>query len=1303
MLILVRRRKKSNKGGVSMRLNEKTSKKFSPLVLAATFFVFLSMFFGITISSLNPTTEVVYAETTIDVDTTTWSGGMVCEDDITITSEVTISTDTTLDIAAGKTLTLEAGLKINSSRTLLINGPGTLAISKNDAGSDGVLNISSSGRLMLNDGRIVVNATGSSDYGINAKNNSEIDVYDGALIVNGGTSAGIKANTIKLYRGLLRVHATGTDDTLTFGILMENLYVGDGYDYVQLPTLEVVDPSTNSYGVANPNPGYSGSFHYYSGFIEITSSTKALNCHSQGWDGQIGYSGANKTDATSGVDADKPYISVCQADYIIKRSAEFGDYGFTINDGRKEATLLVGSENNIATFEGRTSVDGELTQFDRFIKDMFCPMEHGPYGLVKDIAITGGDATKWEATDTGIVINDAFLEPLTMTGKYTYLNGTSYVEVPFEISFTIATEITSSTNVWSCRMICNNDVTISSSVSLSGSSELFIAPGKTITLPSGLIIGDEKTFTFNGLGTLEISRENTYDEGALTIGYESKFIQNDGCVKVTSTGDSEYALWADYEDSDITINDGALIVNGGTKAGIQGHNINVVKGLLRVHAIGDDSAETCGIMMDSLICGKEGDYTCYPTIEVVDPSVNSYGITNPDPVMQNSSSTPGVFKYVSGALEVSSSNRAIYVHGVYWDNHIAYCGQNKEESTTGGQDDSPYIFATTTAKYILTKGKLGEYGIMVHKDRAQNMTRIGDSTSDTASFEGRTSTSEPMTKLDQIIKDLFCPAEFGLYGILKDITVSGGNSDLMTITTHGIIVHGPFLEPVTMSGKYTYFVGSDYQEKPFEIVFTVATEVTSGTPNFGCKMICADDATISASVKISCCTDLYIDAGKTLTLQNGLNLNNSASTLRVYGPGTLNVSKDNGGSNSAALTLDNNATFILNDGYVNLLSTRSTYYGIYAKNGTKLIINDGALVVNGGTKAGIKANEITLNRGLLRVGTAGTDDIATYGIYMNSLTVGIEDDYNHRPTLEVVESSASESYGIATPEGSGDFYYYCGFVEVTSNTYAFDCDSLHLVDAEKICGQTKQTASSTDVENPYVCINHQPLHIPHPTDYDYLITLNSEWKKDSIYLTPTDSTLTFDGRANENVALTDLDQFVKDFFYPVINGGPYGTIKDIEITGGNGRVVATTNGFAINRKFNGKVTISGNYTYFDGTEFLDAPFELDVTISGGPDGDIDDPEDKHGFCMGWIAFSASLAELLCLILYFITKLFKNKFFRWTTIFVSLAVLAFAIVTICMHICPLSIAAVVLSLLCQGLIILVHGTNRLKNTSKKEGK
>jgi len=1171
--------------------------------LLAGMFAFVLMFgcfFGLGIDNQ---VQIALAETEITSASTSWSGEMACDEDVTISSSVSVTGNTVLTIALGKTLTLEDGLTINNNRTLTISGPGTLAISKNDAGSDGALNISSSGRLMLNDGRVVVNATGSSDYGINAKNNSEIDVYDGALIVNGGTSAGIKANTIGLYRGLLSVHATGTDDTLTFGILMENLYVGDEDYHVQLPTLEVVDPSTNSYGVANPNPGYSGSFHYYSGFIEITSSTKALNCHSQGWDGQIGYSGANKIDATSGVDGDEPYISVCQADYIIKRLAEFGDYGFTINCGRKEATLLVGSENNIATFEGRTSVDGELTQFDRFIKDMFCPMEHGPYGLVKDIVITGGDATKWEATDTGIVINDAFLEPLTMTGKYTYLNGTSYVEVPFEISFTIATEITSSTSVWSCRMICNNDVTISSSVSLSGSSELFIAPGKTITLPSGLIIGDEKTFTFNGLGTLEISRENTYDEGALTIGYESKFIQNDGCVKVTSTGDSEYAIWADYEDSDITINDGALIVNGGTKAGIQGHNINVVKGLLRVHAIGDDSAETCGIMMDSLICGKEDDYTCYPTIEVVDPSVNSYGITNPDPVMQNSSSTPGVFKYVSGALEVSSSNRAIYVHAVDWDNHIAYCGPNKEESAEGGQGDSPYIFATTTARNILTKGKLGEYGIMVHKDRAQNMTRIGDSTSDTASFEGRTNPSEPMTKLDQIIKDLFCPAEFGLYGILKDITVSGGNSDLMTITTHGIIVHGPFLEPVTMSGKYTYFVGSDYQEKPFEIVFTVATEVTSGTPNFGCKMICADDVTISASVKIPCCTDLYIDAGKTLTLQNGLNLNNSASTLRVYGPGTLDVSKNNGGSNSAALTLDNNATFILNDGYVNLLSTGNTYYGIYAKNNSKLIINDGALIVNGGTKSGIKANEITLNRGLLRVGTAGTDDIATYGIYMNSLTVGIEDDYNHRPTLEVVESSASGSYGIATPEGSGDFYYYCGFVEILANTQAFNCFSINNTDAIIYSGSSKANASTSgaNINDLYVLINHDPSNLPKSTDYDYCFTLNVDGKEDSIYLTPTSLTLPFEGRSSENLTLTDLDQFIKDFFYPITNGGPYGTVKDIEITGGNGQVVGTTNGFAVNGKFNGTITVSGSYTYFDGTEYAEVPFAIDIVVSGGPD------------------------------------------------------------------------------------------------------
>ena len=103
----------------------------------------------------NSKVETVCAATEITSDLTSWSGEMTCNEDVTISSSVTVSSaNSTLYIAAGKTLTLEDGMTI--LRSLTINGPGTLQISKADTDSNsGALVINANASLTLEDGRVL--------------------------------------------------------------------------------------------------------------------------------------------------------------------------------------------------------------------------------------------------------------------------------------------------------------------------------------------------------------------------------------------------------------------------------------------------------------------------------------------------------------------------------------------------------------------------------------------------------------------------------------------------------------------------------------------------------------------------------------------------------------------------------------------------------------------------------------------------------------------------------------------------------------------------------------------------------------------------------------------------------------------------------------------------------------------------------------------------------------------------------------------------------------------------------------------
>ena len=169
--------------------------------------------------------DTAVAETAVTSSSLTWSGEMVCDSDVTIDGNVSVTGNATLSIAFGKTLTINGKLTISNNKALTISGPGDLIISANDVGtSSGAINLSAKSNLTVNDGRVIVTVTGNSYYGIHLGSASEytskITLNDGALIVNGGTKAGIAAHDIELKRGLLRVRSTGADDTLTYGILI---------------------------------------------------------------------------------------------------------------------------------------------------------------------------------------------------------------------------------------------------------------------------------------------------------------------------------------------------------------------------------------------------------------------------------------------------------------------------------------------------------------------------------------------------------------------------------------------------------------------------------------------------------------------------------------------------------------------------------------------------------------------------------------------------------------------------------------------------------------------------------------------------------------------------------------------------------------------------------------------------------------------------------------------------------------------------------------------------------------------------
>lgn len=779
----------------------KTNKRSLFLIGVFTLAMLLCAMIGV-----DRTVPVAYA---IDWDTA--NGVVSITTDTTITDDVNVYENTTLNITVGKTLTISGTLNIDNDAKLTINGPGTLEILESDTGSSGALNILS-GSIVINDGRVIVTATGSSDYSFFADTSTEVKINDGALMISGGTSAGMKAGSIIVNKGLLRVEAPGTNDVETYGIMMESLIVGSENNYQYHPTIEVVADSTNSVGIANYDYLSSGELYYYGGSMEITSKTRAIKCSSTTWVTPITYSGPTKAEIT-GSSIENPYLFVTHDPVNSRSKIQVGGYGILVKYGRKQDMVVVNSVNDVATFAGRTSVGDTITAFDQIIKDMFCTTQYGQYGMVKDLNITGGDSTKMSATSTGITINGAFLGPVTISGTYTYFDVTNYAEMPFEITLTVATEITSSLTKWGGKMICPNDVTISSSVSVSGCADLYILAGKTLTLSNGLRVQNNKTFRIYGPGKLEIIKDgSTSSDTALKLSNGSNLILNDGYVDVLSTGKCSYCVLGEGGTT-ITINDGALIVDGGKSAGIKAHNIDLNRGLLRVNATGTDGTKTYGILMDSLTVGDDNEFSYRPTLEVVANSTNSIGIANPNPFYD------GMFLYRCGFMEVTSSTTAFECHSTGWYDSTRYKGENKETAATNGSSDSPYYFVTH-ADWALVSNEDYDYCILFNDGRKQDGIYITP-TSKTFSFEGRESVSDALTEFDQFIKDFFYPILDGPYGIVKDISIVDESGQVIATDT-GFSVKGKYNGTSTIRGKYTYFDGTAYQEKSFELGLNIS-------------------------------------------------------------------------------------------------------------------------------------------------------------------------------------------------------------------------------------------------------------------------------------------------------------------------------------------------------------------------------------------------------------------------------------------------------------------------------------------------
>lgn len=158
--------------------------------------------------------------TKMDASQTTWSGTYIVEDDVEITSDVTLSGDATIIIKDGKTLSLASDKKIEytdaTAYKLNIHAQsdgasaGKLVVSTTSPTS--YYPISLNGSLSIYGASVSTTATGATNEGIFVAD--ELNMYGGELkstATGNGIMVGNTLGTVNIYGGT--VDAKTTDDT----------------------------------------------------------------------------------------------------------------------------------------------------------------------------------------------------------------------------------------------------------------------------------------------------------------------------------------------------------------------------------------------------------------------------------------------------------------------------------------------------------------------------------------------------------------------------------------------------------------------------------------------------------------------------------------------------------------------------------------------------------------------------------------------------------------------------------------------------------------------------------------------------------------------------------------------------------------------------------------------------------------------------------------------------------------------------------------------------------------------------------
>ncbi len=129
-----------------------------------------------------PLVSTAHAGTPITEDTTSWSGEMTLtgSDDVTISTNVILSSDTKFTVEDGLELEFKKGIDCND-HTLTIEGPGTVAVAVNETGDSSGIN----GNVILNGGTLTASG-GSGEMAGGIGINGTVILNDGILMAIGG-------------------------------------------------------------------------------------------------------------------------------------------------------------------------------------------------------------------------------------------------------------------------------------------------------------------------------------------------------------------------------------------------------------------------------------------------------------------------------------------------------------------------------------------------------------------------------------------------------------------------------------------------------------------------------------------------------------------------------------------------------------------------------------------------------------------------------------------------------------------------------------------------------------------------------------------------------------------------------------------------------------------------------------------------------------------------------------------------------------------------------------------------------------